>query len=304
MSTDLDTRARRAATGLIEAVGSAELRSQPPGSSRTRHRSRLALRPALVAALLVIGSAVGVALVLDSTPVPDTTPPPSTPSTAPNPTVATTAPYVPPTTSVGVAPVAPPTTESEDSTAPALTITHPSEGSTVDEKMITFTGMTEPGARVFAGRYEAEVASSGEWHILLVLSEGANLARFTAEDAAGNEASATVTVNYAPPTPVTTTEPKGETPTTAKEELAEFSASATYGSCTETPPFDVYYGTGQPGSTVFVTSEHGSGSVEVGPEGQWQVEVTFTTAPAGVIFPVKVSDEFGRKVTLEFVYTP
>jgi hypothetical protein len=253
---------------------------------------------------LVIGSAIGVALVLDASPTPTDMTEPVAPTTATTPTVATTVPYVPPTTSVGVTPVAPPTTAAADSVPPSLVITYPSEGSTVDEKMIIFTGTTEPGARVFAGRYEAEVATSGEWHILLVLSEGANLARFTAQDAAGNETSASVTVIYAAPAPVTTTTPKSETPTTAKEDLAEFSANATFGSCAETPPFDVYHGTGQPGSTVFVTSEHGSGSVEVGPEGHWQVEVTFATAPAGVVFPVKVSDEFGRKVTLEFVYTP
>lgn len=306
MSTELDTRARSAAAGLRAKIDTAELTSVPPGSRARGHRSALALRPALVAVLLVIGSAVGLALVLESAPPATTSPQPTTPTTVPAPTVPSTAqPYVPPTTTGAVIPVAPPVTTALDTTPPPLTITSPEEGASFDEKTVTFVGTTEPGARVFAGPYEADVSSTGEWQIILVLREGSNLARFDARDDAGNESHAAVTVYYvvAQPAPTTTAAKEGP-PTTSEKELSEFTAFATFGSCAETPPYDVYHGTGEPGSTVYVTSEHGSGSVVVGGEGAWETTVVFATAPPGQPFPVKVSDEFGRKTTFEFVYTP
>ncbi|MGA7282060.1 MAG: hypothetical protein WBZ40_09775, partial [Acidimicrobiia bacterium] len=85
---------------------------------------------------------------------------------------------------------------------------------------------------------------------------------------------------------------------------AEFSAHASYGSCSTTPPFDVYYGTGEPGSLVQITSEYGSGSVEVGENGQWEKKVFFETAPADTTFVVHVSDSYGREANFEFIYTP
>lgn len=311
MSNELDIRARRASTNLMEMVDSVELMSQMPG----RRRVRMALRPALVAALVLIGAAVGLALVLDSPPTPITTTVPAAPvlSTTPAPTTPTTsptvgstaAPYVPPTTAAA-APLSPTTTLAADLEPPALTITAPENGAVFDEKLVTFAGTTEPGARVFAGKYEAEVSASGEWHILLVLGEGTNVARFIARDSAGNEAQATVTVHYVVAEPeTTTTVAKEETPTTAKEgELPEFTAYATFGSCSETPPYDVYHGSGAPGSLVSINSEHGSGIAEVGPQGHWEVKVIFETAPPGEVFPVKVTDEFGRSTQFEFVYTP
>ncbi len=168
-----------------------------------------------------------------------------------------------PPTTAAVVPIAPTTTtEPRDTEPPILEITFPEEGAELAEKKITFAGVTEPRARVFAGKYEADVAKSGEWHIVLVLSEGKNTARFVARDPAGNESEASVTVYYAGPTTTTTiTEP---TTSTTEKQPAEFSAHASYGSCSTTPPFDVYYGTGEPGSLVQITSEYGSGPVEVG----------------------------------------
>ncbi len=300
MSRDLDTRARQAASNLKTTMASADLRSTPPGTAPARRPLVAALRPALVVALLTVGSAVGLALVLDSSPTPTTLAPSTTTATT---VIATTVPSAapttepaPPTTSAPVPPPPPPTTLPADTVAPILKITSPEQGAHLEEKTIEFAGTTEPGARVFAGRYEADVASSGEWHIVLVLSEGKNVARFTARDAAGNEAEATVTVYYDPPEPTTTT--------TVEKEKAAFTAFKTYGSCSETPPFDVYYGTGEPGSFVDITSEYGSAEVQIGENGQWEKKVYFETAPPGVPFLVRVKDQFGRQKDFEFVYTP
>lgn len=300
MSNELDLRAREAAAGLKEAVASTELRSSPPGST-TRGRPLAAiLRPAWIVAILLLSSAVGVALVRDPSPAPTTLPPATTTAVPP----ATTVPAEPsPPTSAALVPAPPATTSTTSSTsttippdldAPSLEITSPEDGAELSEKVVTFAGTTEPGARVFAGPYEAEVDSSGGWHIVLVLSEGPNLARFVARDQAGNESQASVTVHYVAPTTTTTTE----------KELAEFTAHAKFGSCSETPPFDLYYGTGEPGSVVKVTSEHGSGSVEVGGEGHWELEVIFESAPPGEAFVVDVSEGLGRQAQFEFIYQP
>ncbi len=303
MSHDLDTRARRAATNLKTAIGDAELKSVAPGTPKPRRPLVAVLRPAVVAVLLAIGSAVGLAVVLDSSPTSTTVPPAPTTTLVP-PTTMATEPTPPASIAVVPVPVAPATTTVvADVEPPPLAITSPEDGAYLEETTVTFAGTTEPEARVFAGKYEAEVDSSGNWHIVLIIREGPTVARFVARDQAGNESEASVTVYYATPT-TEPTEPTEPTTTTTVKELAEFSANATFGSCSETPPYDVYYGTGKPGSLVQITSEYGSGSVEVGENGEWEKKVFFETAPPGKTFVVLISDEFGRKANFEFVYNP
>jgi hypothetical protein len=170
----------------------------------------------------------------------------------------------------------------------------------MEEKAVEFGGVTEPGATVLAGPYQAQVDDDGTWRIVLILSPGPNEARFVARDAAGNEAVALITVFYVPP--VATTFPL-ETTTTEKE-LAEFDANAFYGSCTEQPPFDIYYGMGVPGSTIYVQSPYGSGVTTVNGEGQFEIQVFFPEAPPGEGFLVKVKDQYGRQEGFEFVFQP
>lgn len=301
MSRDLDTRARRAAGNLKAVMSEAELSSVAPGTPARRRILLAILRPAWIIALLLIGSAVGVAMVLDSSPTPTTEAPVATTTVVVTTTVAptvTTEP-APPTTAAAVVPVAPTTTVAADTEPPLLEVTSPEDGAELEEKTITFAGVTEPGARVFAGKYEADVDSEGNWDIVLILGEGKTVARFVARDAAGNESEASVTVYYVPPT-TTTTEPTK----TTEPELAAFTANQTYGSCSETPPYDVFYGSGQPGSWIDITSEYGSAELQVGENGQWERKVFFETAPAGTPFGVRIADQYGRVAEFEFVYTP
>ena len=299
MSRDLDARARRAAANLKAAMEGAELTAVMPGTAAPRRPFFMALRPALIVALLVVSSAVGVALVRDADPAPVVPAPTTTTAevatTVPAPTTTVPA----PTTSVYVVPVpSTSTTVAADTEPPLLEVTSPDDGAEFETKTVTFEGVTEPGARVFAGKWEADVDSGGSWQIVLILSEGRNVARFTAHDAAGNESQAAVTVYY------TVETPKPTTTTIVEKEPAEFSAKATFGSCSETPPYDVYYGKGEPGSLVEITSEYGSGVVEVGENGKWEKKVIFEEAPADIPFVVHVSDEYGREASFEFVYKP
>ncbi len=99
-----------------------------------------------------------------------------------------------------------------DTTPPALQVLSPKDGATVTSRVVEFSGVTERGAEVFSGPYEAET-DGGEWAINLILSPGKNGASFTARDAAGNETTVRIVVTYDAPTTTTTTKP---TTTTTK----------------------------------------------------------------------------------------
>ncbi len=90
------------------------------------------------------------------------------------------------------------------------------------------------------------------------------------------------------------------TPTTKPSELAPFKAFFTWGECSIDPPYDEYYGKGEPGSTITVTSPYGGGSTVVKESGEWYVKVVFPEAPVGKTFAVKIVDSYERKAVFEF----
>ncbi len=108
-----------------------------------------------------------------------------------------------------------------DTTPPALSITSPDDESTVDDRIVTFKGRTEPGASVASGPYEADVDDDGTWTIRLVVVAGPNGASFTATDDAGNSTTERIVVYYeAPSTTTTTKAPSTTTTTTARSDSA------------------------------------------------------------------------------------
>lgn len=292
----LDDRGRRAARNLKAKVNEAPLLLMEQGVSGARaprHQSRLLSFAGAFAAVMLL---VGLTVVQVDLFSPDTS---TTNDTFPVNTVTTqkvtTTTEEPTTTTMMTAPpsVLPPETTSTaaavDDVAPDLAITYPENGATVTEKSLQFEGTTEPGAVVAAGPYLADVGDDGHWSIVLLLNPGGNLASFTSTDSAGNVAVATVSVEYDPPAP-----PKEEPP------APEFTAHNTWGSCAESPPYDEYYGTAQPGTKVTVLSEYGSASTTVEGNGEWYVKVFFETAPYGKTFEVKAKDAFGTKIFFEF----
>ena len=295
--TTLDARARRASQAIAQSVEAGA--PFVPFEAVARRHLWNQLGNAIAAGALIVAFLFVGALLRGSDPEPEVT------DVEPEPVVEEVVPVVPPVM-VDPSDVAPPTTIEEDTTPPDITITSPQDGEHVAEKMVKFTGTTEPGATVAAGRYVADVDSAGNWSIVLVLSPGANGARFSATDAAGNTASARITVHYdvASPPPPPPPPPPPEDDGGDKEPKppkAGFTAHAKYGSCESSPPFDVYWGTAKPGSTVSIISESGSGSVQADDDGDWEVKVHFPEAPKGEAFVVKVKDEFGHKKTFEFV---
>ncbi|MDX1621685.1 MAG: hypothetical protein R3320_11885 [Nitriliruptorales bacterium] len=80
-----------------------------------------------------------------------------------------------------------------------------------------------------------------------------------------------------------------------------FTANQKYGSSDAATPSDVFWGTAQPGTVVWVYSEYGEAEVAANDNGDWEVEVVFTNPPPNKPFPVKVKSlHTGEKVLFEF----
>ncbi len=170
-----------------------------------------------------------------------------------------------------------------DTNPPDLIITSPEYGATVSTRELRFEGKVEPGAIVKAAGFRADVNADGYWSIVLLLEPGGNLATIKAFDEAGNMSEATVKVFYS----------------SAEGEHA-FTANQSYKVSAANPPYDVFYGTGRPGTTVKATSDFGSASTTVTEKGKWEMKVKFPSAPYYQWFAVKIADTDGHSKTFEF----
>lgn len=214
----------------------------------------------------------------ESPPSTTTEAPPTTSTTTSTSTTTTTTTEPPPTTTTTTTTTKPPDTEPPD-----VVITSPENRQRFEKKEIVVKGFTEPGATVTYRERVASMGDDGQWQIRVLLTAGRNRITVTATDAAGNSAHASVVVFYIPP------------------DVAAFSAHAKFGSCELDPPYDIYYGEGEPGTKVYITSKYGNGQVTVTGEGTWEVQVFFPEAPYGETFLVRATDEFGRSKAFEFV---
>jgi hypothetical protein len=178
-----------------------------------------------------------------------------------------------------------PADESADTTPPKLTITNPTDGAHFGEKKLTYTGMTEPGARVFAGEWEADVFDSGEWHIVLVLSAGKNVTTFTAKDQAGNRTKATVTAY------LDATDPTDQT----------FSAHQKYG--TNSEPWEKFSGTAAPGTKIELISKYGNARM-VTDGREWFLKLHFEGLTAATTIPIVLETSTGERMEFTFNYRP
>lgn len=200
-----------------------------------------------------------------------------------------------------------PKDESED-VDELFTITKPTDGSTITSKTVTFGGEVADGTVVTRGKFTADQAD-GTWTLTLVLSPGKNRVGFTAIGPDGAVQERHITVYYDAPTDQTDEkdhkDQKDDQHEKKKEQPAEytFTAKQKYGSCGENVPYDVFYGKAAPGSTITVSSPHGSGSTTVGESGHWELKVKFPNAPASETFTVTVSASTGESKTFTFVNT-
>jgi hypothetical protein len=89
----------------------------------------------------------------------------------------------------------------QDSAPPALTLSGPQNNAVVSAPLVVVSGTADPGAVVAVNGLLAAVAQDGAFSVSIPLQEGPNLVAVTARDAAGNTASASLSVTYAPPAP-------------------------------------------------------------------------------------------------------
>jgi hypothetical protein len=175
-----------------------------------------------------------------------------------------------------------PKEEPVDTTPPKLTITAPDDGAHFGEKTLKYRGMTEPGARVFAGEWEADVFENGEWHIVLILSPGKNLTTFKAIDAAGNVATATVAAYL----DVTDT---------------KFTAYQKYG--TNSSPWEKFHGTAAPGTVIELMSKYGNARMVT--EGhEWYLKLHFEGLTEATTFPIVLESSTGQRMEFSFTFEP
>ena len=210
--------------------------------------------------------------------------------------------------------------EPVDDTPPVVEILHPEDGQVFTTREIVFEGITEPGARVFFGDKEADVAENGSWRVVLHLGWGETLVTAEALDEHENSATDSVTVivkEPEKPKPEPKEEPKEQPKEAPKEEPKEeheeepkeeeakweFSAHQLYGECSENPPYDVFWGTGKPGSRIVAEAKYGRKVAEVNDHGEWELKLIFEEAPVGEVFVVHIVDEFGNLAEFEFVRT-
>lgn len=178
-----------------------------------------------------------------------------------------------------------PVVEPTDTTPPKLTITSPINGAHFSEKKLAYTGMTEPGARVFAGEWEADVFDNGEWHIVLVLSAGKNITTFTAKDQAGNRTKATVTAY------LDVTDPTDQT----------FSAHQKYG--TNSEPWEKFSGTAAPGTKIQLISKYGNARM-VTDGREWFLKLHFDGLTTATSVPIVLETSTGKRMEFTFHYRP
>ena len=151
-----------------------------------------------------------------------------------------------------------------------------------------FYGTGTPGMGVVArsefGVADARVGENGEWWLPIEFSGLTETKTF----------------------PITITTTEGFSGTywfTYVAKIHEFTANQKFGSCSENPPYDVFWGTGIPGSIVEIGSPYGSARIEVGEGGWWEKKVFFEAAPVGVPFEVVIGDSLGNSKTFSFTRT-
>jgi hypothetical protein len=227
-----------------------------------------------------------------------TTKPPAAPTAEPattKPTPTTTATTTPPATTTTTKPPATTTT----TTPPAATTTKPSPEHTFTANQTYGSSNAEPHTEILWGTgvpgtkvelwspYATNfvtVAADGTWEGTLTFTGAPpGTFDFKARDHLGTKIWFTFTI-------------EGGTEHT-------FTANQAYGTSSAAPPYDLFYGTGVPGTTVQIVSEYGSGSVVVGDAGQWEITVEFPDAPVSTPFPVKAKDGAGTRILFSFERT-
>jgi hypothetical protein len=169
-----------------------------------------------------------------------------------------------------------------------IEILAPTDGQVFGDKSVAFEGKAEPGAKVYAGEYQADINDDGVWRIVLFLAPGSQTVELKAVDAAGNRATDSVSVSLETV--------KAE----EKPKSFEFTVHQKYVESYER--FEKFYGTGTPGMGVLAKSEYGTEDARVGENGEWRLPIEFSGLSETTTFPITISTTEGFSGTYWFTY--
>jgi Glucodextranase, domain B len=159
------------------------------------------------------------------------------------------------------------------------------EVSTEEKPYEVFWGTAPPGSGIVArseyGVEDARANDDGKWELKLRLNElPANTEiKINVSSTTGGEK--TFSFKWVP-----------------ERDEYEFVAHQAKGMNVE--PWDVFYGKGTPGTTVWVGSEYGEARTEINKDGAWEVKVWFEGAPVGEEFRVVVESSRDDRVVFGF----
>lgn len=186
----------------------------------------------------------------------------------------------------------------KDTTPPSLILFAPEKGSRVVEPVVTVKGAAETGSMVKVNGERVATDDRGRFQRDVKLWPGRNVLTIKAYDAAGNRTVIEAAVYYDAPVVEPKPEPKPEV------DLKDFTANQKFGSSSQTPPYDIFFGTGKPGSAVKVKSEYGYVYTTIGEDGTWEVKLFFEGLDAGRTIPVWVKLDGIVVKEFHFTYTP
>ncbi|MCB1247426.1 MAG: hypothetical protein KDB69_09175, partial [Acidimicrobiia bacterium] len=175
--------------------------------------------------------------------------------------------------------------EKDESEGPRFSITSPANKSETDDQYIRVTGKVAEGSRVYHDGGEAHVEGT-DWVTEVKLRPGWNELWFKAVDQNGDKTKLWLKVYLV-----------------TDDAEYKFTAEQKYGSCGDEVPYDIFYGTGKPGSVIEVGSPFGDGRTEVDKHGHWELKVFFEGAPVGEKFNVTVYASTGETKAFHFIAT-
>lgn len=152
-------------------------------------------------------------------------------------------------------------------------ITSPADGAQVLEgSTVLVTGEATAGLAVLVNGHAVDWVDGTHWAVVVPLEPGWNAIRAKGYLAETKVAIDTVEVH------------RGELV------VVPFTVTQMYGSCSEDPPYETFFGTATPNGKVWVQSPYGEKTVFADADGHFEVTIHFSGVPVGKTFEVSVKD--------------
>lgn len=152
-------------------------------------------------------------------------------------------------------------------------ITSPADGAQVLEgSTVLVTGEATAGLTVLVNGHGVDWVDGTHWAVVVPLDAGWNAIRAKGYQGETKVAIDTIEVH------------RGEIV------VVPFTVTQMYGSCSEDPPYETFFGTATPNGKVWVQSPYGEKTVYADADGHFEVTIHFEGVPSGKTFEVSVKD--------------